>query len=98
MISSTPYHLIIFSLLATCVQSLDLQGGVSELNPGNAMTHFPWGGDNKNYIRGDTVLTGHLDASGSDVKVKRVTAAESICIGSVCLTGHQLERLLRNRI
>ena len=31
--------------------------------PGN--THFPWGGDNKNYIRGDTIISGNTDVQGN---------------------------------
>lgn len=31
--------------------------------PGN--THFPWGGDNRNYIRGDTVISGDANVQGN---------------------------------
>jgi hypothetical protein len=41
-----------------------LKGGVSALNPQKAGTHFPWTKDGRNYIRGDTTLTGHLDMAG----------------------------------
>jgi hypothetical protein len=38
----------------------NLKGGKSALNPNNWNSHFPWSGDGRNYIRGDTDLQGHL--------------------------------------
>lgn len=44
---------------------LNLKGGVSEKNSANWGTHFPWSGDNKNYIRGDTEIRGHVNNIGN---------------------------------
>jgi hypothetical protein len=41
-----------------------LKGGKSVHNPGNWRSHFPWAGNNKNYIRGDTELRGDMDLVG----------------------------------
>lgn len=41
------------------------RGGVSEHNPNKWQTHFPWSGDNKNYIRGDTEVRGNLTTIGN---------------------------------
>lgn len=38
--------------------SINTKGGKSKHNPGNWGTHFPWAGDGKNYIRGDTEIRG----------------------------------------
>jgi hypothetical protein len=43
---------------------LNAQGGRSEHNPHNWGTHFPWHGDNKNYIRGDTEIRGNTNHIG----------------------------------
>jgi hypothetical protein len=40
------------------------KGGVSRHNPGGWQTHFPWPGDNKNYIRGDTEIRGDTNNIG----------------------------------
>lgn len=52
---------------------VNMKGGTSVHNPDNWGTHFPWAGDNKNYIRGDTELRGNLnnlgDISMSDKKL-----------------------------
>lgn len=50
--------------------SLNLRGGKSEHNPSNWGTHFPWAGDGKNYIRGDTELRGNTTNIG-DLQVQR---------------------------
>ena len=60
-------------LLAALVKSADFPGGKSELNPNGWQSHFPWSGDNKNYIRGDTILTGHLDAKSSVISAKNLS-------------------------
>ena len=41
------------------------KGGASVHNPDNWQTHFPWAGDNKNYIRGDTELRGNVNNIGN---------------------------------
>ena len=50
--------------------TLNAKGGSSEHNPGNWQTHFPWAGDNKNYIRGDTELRGNTNTIG-DINIGR---------------------------
>ena len=50
--------------------NLNLKGGKSEHNPNNYQSHFPYAGDNKNYIRGDTELRGNTDNIG-DISVGR---------------------------
>ena len=50
--------------------NINFKGGASEHNPGNWGTHFPWQGDQKNYIRGDTEMRGNVNALG-DVNVGR---------------------------
>jgi hypothetical protein len=40
------------------------KGGVSKQNPENWGTHFPWAGDQKNYIRGDTEIRGDTNNLG----------------------------------
>ena len=49
---------------------LYIKGGTSEHNPSGAQTHFSWQGDNRNYIRGDTEITGNLKNAG-DLAVGR---------------------------
>ena len=48
----------------------NLKGGSSEHNPGGGGTHFPFAGDNKNYIRGDTEIRGNTNNIG-DITVGR---------------------------
>jgi hypothetical protein len=43
---------------------LNTRGGSSKHNPDKWGTHFPWEGDGKNYIRGDTELTGDMNLVG----------------------------------
>jgi hypothetical protein len=44
---------------------INLKGGTSaKHNPNNNQTHFPWSGDNTNYIRGDTRVDGDLTIPG----------------------------------
>lgn len=43
----------------------NFRGGVSNMNPNKWWTHFPWHGDNKNYIRGDTEIRGHTNQMGT---------------------------------
>jgi hypothetical protein len=43
----------------------NLKGGKSVHNPHNWNTHFPWSGDGKNYIRGDTELRGNMTMVGN---------------------------------
>ena len=50
--------------------NLNLKGGTSEHNPSKWQTFFPYAGDNKNYIRGDTELRGNTNNIG-DVSVGR---------------------------
>ncbi len=50
--------------------NLNVRGGSSEHNPGGWWTHFPWSGDNKNYIRGDTEIRGNTNNIG-DLNVGR---------------------------
>jgi hypothetical protein len=35
-------------------------------------SHFPWKGDGKNYIRGDTIITGHVNLAG-DLNARDLT-------------------------
>jgi hypothetical protein len=51
---------------------VNIKGGKSEHNPKNWKTHFPWRGDSKNYIRGDTELRGNTNNIG-DLNVGRNT-------------------------
>lgn len=44
------------------------KGGSSRHNPASWATHFPWPGDNKNYIRGDTEIRGDTNNIG-DLRV-----------------------------
>lgn len=50
--------------------NVDFKGGTSEHNPRNWGTHFPWRGNNKNYIRGDTEIRGNTQNVG-DLRVGR---------------------------
>jgi hypothetical protein len=50
--------------------NLNIRGGSSEHNPEGWWTHFPWEGDNKNYIRGDTELRGNTNNIG-DMNIGR---------------------------
>ena len=50
--------------------NMNLKGGVSEHNPSKGQTHFPFAGDNKNYIRGDTEIRGNTNNIG-DITVGR---------------------------
>lgn len=50
--------------------NLNIRGGTSEHNPNGWWTHFPWAGDNKNYIRGDTEIRGNTNNIG-DLNVGR---------------------------
>lgn len=50
--------------------NLNIRGGTSEHNPNKWGTHFPWHGDNKNYIRGDTEIRGNTNNIG-DLNVGR---------------------------
>jgi hypothetical protein len=59
--------------------------GLHSYNPKvNAWSHFPWGGDGKNYIRGDLQVDGKTNFSGS------VTVADKVCIGNTCITEANL--------
>ncbi len=63
-----------------------MTGGASEHNPGHWQTHFPWKGDNKNYIRGDTELRGNNTNIG-DLTVNRNLNVE----GKTSLTNLQVK-------
>lgn len=43
----------------------NFKGGSSRHNPGKWQSHFPWAGNNQNYIRGDTELRGDLNNLGN---------------------------------
>jgi len=58
--------------------NLNLKGGVSRHNPGKWGTHFPFVGDQKNYIRGDTEIRGDVNNIGELTTTK-------LCIGNICL-------------
>lgn len=47
-----------------------IKGGRSEFNPSNNGSHFPYDGDNRNYIRGDTQIDGNINAAG-DISLGR---------------------------
>ena len=44
---------------------INSRGGTSQHNPHSWGTHFPWAGDNRNYIRGDTEIRGNTNQMGS---------------------------------
>ena len=48
----------------TISSNLNLKGGVSKHNPDKWGTHFPFTGDQKNYIRGDTEIRGDTNQMG----------------------------------
>ena len=48
----------------TVGSNLNLKGGVSRHNPDKSGTHFPFSGDQKNYIRGDTEIRGDTNNVG----------------------------------
>lgn len=50
--------------------NLNIRGGTSEHNPKKWGTHFPYAGNNKNYIRGDTEIRGNTNNIG-DLNVGR---------------------------
>lgn len=50
--------------------NFNLKGGVSAENPNRWGSHFPWSGDNKNYIRGDTEIRGTTNQLG-DINVHK---------------------------
>lgn len=50
--------------------NLNIRGGTSEHNPNGWWTHFPFVGDNKNYIRGDTEIRGNTNNIG-DLNIGR---------------------------
>jgi hypothetical protein len=63
-------------------QPVNFKGGSSVHNPDNWQTHFPWAGDNKNYIRGDTELRGNLNNIGDiDVGGKLRVGGKEITSG-----------------
>lgn len=64
------------------------KGGVSEHNPGKSQTHFPWPGNGRNYIRGDTEITGNTNNVG-DLRVGR-----QLCIQDVCISKSNLQKIL----
>ena len=45
-------------------KSLNIKGGKSVHNPKGWWSHFPWIGDGKNYIRGDTEIRGNVNNIG----------------------------------
>jgi hypothetical protein len=72
----------------------DFKGGVSIHNPNNAATHFPWAGDNRNYIRGDTEIRGNTTHVG-DFNIKQgVGRAPQLCIGNTCINEEQLKKVV----
>ena len=48
-------------------KTLNVKGGESIHNPKNYWTHFPWNGDDKNYIRGDTEIRGNVTNIGNTI-------------------------------
>jgi hypothetical protein len=73
---------------------LYIKGGKSVHNPHNWQTHFPWTGDNKNYIRGDTEISGNTNNIGDmnidkDMKASQVFACGP---GEDCNKGVNLFR------
>lgn len=51
---------------------IDVKGGTSEENPNGWWSHFPWAGDNKNYIRGDTEIRGATNQLGDLTVHKKI--------------------------
>lgn len=62
-------------------------GGNSEYNKDKLRTMFPSKDDGKNYIRGDTELTGHLNVEGA------LTTKNNICVEDSCLTKTDFDRV-----
>jgi len=66
-----------------------LKGGKSEHNPNGWQTHFPYHGDQKNYIRGDTEIRGNTNnignlSVGGDINIQ---SGKRLCFGDTCLRG-----------
>ena len=55
-----------------------MKGGSSDMNPDNWQTHFPYPGDNKNYIRGDLEIRGHTNQMGNLTVGKGLNVSGSI--------------------
>jgi hypothetical protein len=71
--------------------SLNIRGGQSEHNPNKAGTHFPWSGDNKNYIRGDTEIRGNTNNIG-DLNVGRhVNISGNLAVRGSLNTGRHID-------
>ena len=70
--------------------SANFKGGVSEHNKGNRQTHFPWSGNGRNYIRGDTEITGNTNNIG-DLRVGR-----KFCIEDICISKSNLQSILNS--
>ena len=81
----------------TAVNHLMTRGGASKLNPDNVPTHFPFEGDNKNYIRGDTIINGltttngDFSVTGADIKITN----GRFCMKEICLSYDQFAKLAR---
>ena len=80
---------------ATSFNYLNMRGGVSDRIPGNHFSHFPWIGDNKNYIRGDTIVNGHISMDGhlSITKADLKISDGQICVKDACMNHAQWVKL-----
>ncbi len=62
-----------------------IKGGKSEFNLNNYNSHFPYDGDNKNYIRGDTQIDGNINTAGD------ITLGRNLKVnGNITYTGQLL--------
>ena len=75
----------------TTIGKVNIQGGTSKFNPKGWQTHFPWRGDRKNYIRGDTNVDGHLDARGTMNVNNDVTMRKNATINGALKANQNIE-------
>lgn len=71
-------------------KTLNIKGGKSVHNPQGWGTHFPWSGDGKNYIRGDTEMRGNTNNIGD------INVGGKLCIGSTCITENDLKQFVKH--
>lgn len=69
------------------VGTATFKGGVSDHNKSGWQTHFPYGGDGKNYIRGDTEIRGNTNNIG------RMNVGGDFCIKNTCINEAHLKML-----
>jgi len=69
------------------VGAATFKGGVSDQNKSAWQTHFPYSGDGKNYIRGDTEIRGNTNNIG------RLSVGSDFCIKGTCINEAHLRML-----